>query len=812
MRLKNEEDSALKMNSLLAIYPTAYKVEDLLKRESLARCILLGHRLTTFPQVTDALWREASIPRITVGRAGERLALEEAIDRARACGIDLPFVAGAGIRDHLLGFIRELKSAAVNPSDLRQVCAELGETGSRRIAAIAEIFAEYDRVLRDAGAADAHDQERMVIEALHRAEQTGKRPRFLREIDHLLLAEVYDPSLLQFMLVSSLIRLVGDATLTIQAEPLDLRVRKFAELTWNRFVAEESIGDKVLPHFVRRGGRRGRLGFVLSHLFAETARIPASHEQMAFAFAEDDTGTPKFAASRVEVPPPDGTVRIVEAPNRRREAEEVARAIRRMLELPAPERVALERIAIVARGLEPYSDHLQAAFRTYRIPLKLYQHRPLSAYAAAHVIRDILRIPLQDYHRDNLLSLCRAPFLRFAATRYNELLAESGYIDRKTSPLPRCIELRRAELRRALDLNTDRTQLEMLRRRFSDAERGAQAWDELIELLTTLEPPAALAGHVVRILRVLERLGFDPVREMSTDSAVAASGPLISALEMLAKEASIIAPRREFTLSEFASLLARILDETTIEPMADHNAGGVRAMTVADARGLDFEEVFIIGLNDGVFPTYRSEDALIPDDAIRQLNAPLRAAMRRRFGRFAPDAPGPILRTSGHRNLEEPFLFFLAVSMPARSVVLSYSTADSSGNSLRVSPFVGEVRRILGASPDSTRVDEFIPPANDCFAPSEFVARAALDSLLSQPCASHFADATQIESILRRTDFERRREQYFALPTRQELVNQRRRRGVGPQMLSGSVSIFLPTRRSWRTLAHTMGVWNRAPR
>lgn len=764
------------MYSLLAIYPTAHKVEDLLKRQSRVQRILLGHRVTTFPQVTDALWREAGIPRTPVGSAGEWLALEEAIRRTRARAIQMPFVPGLGIRDHLLGFIHEVKSATVGASELREACAGLPETASLRVTAIAEIFADYDGVLREAGAVDAHDQQRLVIEWLHRAEENGHRPRFLRDVERLLVAEVYDPSLLQFLLISSMVRLIGDATLTIQAEPFDLRVRRFAELTWNRFVAEESIGDKVLPHFVRRGGRKGRLGFVLSHLFAQGPPTMDGERQMRFAFAEPDQDTSEFPVRRVEVPAQDGTVRIIEAAHPGREAEEVARAIRRMLEMPATKPIALDRIAIVARSLAVYGDHLEAAFRAYAIPLKLHQRRPLSAYAAARVVQDILRIPLQDYHRESLLSLCRAPFVRFEAARYEELPGHIGYIDQKTRPLATCIESRREELAQALEQNSDSAHREILVSRLQHLERGRQAWCELIELLATLEAPATIAAYVAGTLGVLERLGFDPVRESSGDSAAAAAGPLSLAFEMLAKEADTIAPARTVTLSEFASLMGRVLNETTVESTAEDAAGGVRAMAVADARGLDFEQVFIVGLNDGIFPTCHSEDALIPDHVIRKLNGPLNDTMRRSWGRFAPDAPGPILRTRDDRNLEEPFLFFLAMSMPASSVVLSYSAADSSGNPLPVSPFLDEVRRILNEGACESRgAKEFIPVADDCFARGEFLARAALDSMLSQQCASAFVDPIQIESILRRTDTERRRQGYFALPTREELVSQRRR-------------------------------------
>jgi hypothetical protein len=123
---------------------------------------------------------------VTIGPVGERLALEEAITRARARGVALASVRGDGIRDHLLRFIREFKSAAINAADLRQACSGLSDAAAKRVGEVAEIFAEYDNLLREARAADAHDRERRVVERLHQLEEAGQRPRFLNGVEHLL--------------------------------------------------------------------------------------------------------------------------------------------------------------------------------------------------------------------------------------------------------------------------------------------------------------------------------------------------------------------------------------------------------------------------------------------------------------------------------------------------------------------------------------------------------------------------------------------------------------------------------------------------
>jgi ATP-dependent helicase/nuclease subunit B len=762
------------MNSLLAIYPTAYKVEDLLKRNSRARSVLLGHRLTTFPQVVDALSREAALPYRNIGPIGERLTLEQAIGRATGPGLQVPFPLTVGIREHLLRFIHHFRSAAIDAADLQHACAELPDEDSRRVAAIAKILSEYEAVLKEAGAVDAHGRERLVLEWLHRAEQSGERPRWMDGVERLLVAEVYDPSLLQFMLVSSLIRLIGDATLTIQAEPFDLRVHRFAELTWNRFVAEESIADKVLPSFVRRDGRGGRLGFVLKHLFAAAPSDRATAGQGTFAFGEREQSMVTGEVAQVEIPPPDGTVRIVAAPDRRREAEAVARAIRQMLELPPTEQIPLERIAIVARTFAPYRDCLEAAFRAYRLRLTFYERRPLSTYGAARVVNDVLRIPLEDYRRDRLLSLCRAPFLRFPASQYDDLPALAGYIDRKTQPLAECIERRKTKLQQALAESSHDARTLRLRSELAALERAGEPWGQLLESLAMLEPATTIPIHVARIADVLDRLGFDPLRESVSDAAAVAAGAISSTLEMLAREAEIICPQRVLTLREFASLIEQVFEIATVEPVSNH-LQGVRAIPVADARGLDFQQVFIMGLNDGLFPTYHFQEPLLPDHTIRKLNRPLYAAIRQRLGPFAPDQPGPILRTHDERNLEEPFLFFLAMSMASESVVLTYAAADASGNPLAVSPFIEEVRRILNdANSQPTGAGDLVPDLSDCFGRNEFLAREIVDSMLPQGRISNLADEAEINSILRRTRIERAREHYFSLPTREQLVERRR--------------------------------------
>src|SRR5271169_910135 len=221
----------------------------------------------TFPQLVDRLWREFGPRGALLDDLQERLAAGEAMgDGSDALG------GGRGSADHVLGLIRQFKSAALTANDLRAAVSALppehGSNGANvraRVIGLADAFERYERLLAERRLCDRHDRERVVLEQLLALERRGARPALLDGVRQLQVAEIYDFSLLQFMIVTALIRMVGDATLTIQAAEHPAGAARFAELTWNRFVAEESIADKVLPTFVRRGGRFGRLGFVLEH-------------------------------------------------------------------------------------------------------------------------------------------------------------------------------------------------------------------------------------------------------------------------------------------------------------------------------------------------------------------------------------------------------------------------------------------------------------------------------------------------------------------------------------------------------------------
>lgn len=748
------------MNDAIALYPTARKVEDWLKRRSRGGS-LLDYPVMTFPQLVDRLWREFGPRGAMLDELQERLAAGEAMDDGRDT-----LGAGRGSADHVLGLIRQFKSAALTPADLRAAVHALpagdvaASAGIRaRVAGLADSFERYRRLLAERGLCDRHDRERLVLEQLLALERDHQRPALLDGVRQLQVAEIYDFSLLQFMIVTALIRIVGDATLTIQAAEHPAGATRFAELTWNRFVAEQSIADKVLPDFVRRGGRSGRLGFVLEHLFVETADI---------------------------APPADQTLEVLQAPTPFGEIEEVGRAIRRAMESPAP--IAPGRIAVVARDLEPYAGHLRTVFRRYGIPLCIGRAPALRASAPARLIVEILRAPRERFTRESLAALCHSPHLGATTPGLARALDEIGYVDGSARSLMDRFKVHIDELQSAIGKTAvDSDEWRKIDQRLSRAERARAAFAPILEALEPLAHPGTLAEHLDRLEHALDVLGFapghaaddnqdDPDNEADAacDDAARAWGPLRAALDGLSRWAALADGGRVVDCVEFAAMVEAAFD-CEAGPADGEAAGAVVALPVLEARGLDFDLVFAIGLNDGVFPSYHPEDPLLPDEVKLALNRPLGDALRRRFGDAAPSRAGGILRTRHERNGEDYLLFFLALSMPSRRVVLSYAAAEAGGNPMVRSPFVDEVLRLLGDPAGASAVRRIpasgvIPAVAECLSRDEFLARAAADDALKSAEAEAIETRATLDSIRERCDIERAREEYLKLPAREDFA------------------------------------------
>jgi DNA helicase-2/ATP-dependent DNA helicase PcrA len=128
-------------------------------------------------------------------------------------------------------------------------------------------------------------------------------------------------------------------------------------------------------------------------------------------------------------------------------------------------------------------------------------------------------------------------------------------------------------------------------------------------------------GAVRSFVEVIDRLGAELVEGAGVPKLVEAafteSGYLIELEEERTVEAmgrvenlrELVGVAREFEVREPDGILADFLEQVSLaseQDELDQESGVVTLMTMHNAKGLEFDVVFMVGMEDGVFPHYRS--------------------------------------------------------------------------------------------------------------------------------------------------------------------------------------------------------------
>jgi DNA helicase-2/ATP-dependent DNA helicase PcrA len=125
------------------------------------------------------------------------------------------------------------------------------------------------------------------------------------------------------------------------------------------------------------------------------------------------------------------------------------------------------------------------------------------------------------------------------------------------------------------------------------------AFCELLQSLRAARdvlPPADLAE------KVLEDSGYRD--QLAAENTVEAEGRLENLMEMIAQMREYEREAEEPTLADFLERITLASDVDSYDP----EKGAVALMTAHTAKGLEFPEVLVVGLEEGVFPHQRSMD------------------------------------------------------------------------------------------------------------------------------------------------------------------------------------------------------------
>jgi RecB family exonuclease len=383
-------------------------------------------------------------------------------------------------------------------------------------------------------------------------------------------------------------------------------------------------------------------------------------------------------------------LRVVSVSGTRDEVWKVAKEILALHER-ARDPVPFDRIGVVARTLEPYRAALGEVFRENAVPFHCPSPEPLRRHPVARLAVSLLTLRRRDFPAAAVTDLLQSPYFRAdrfrgasagadLTARWRLLIERSGVHsgwlqwEGKVAPwaekgfqlLPELsAEGGEGDTVAGPDVTALWDWLRGLRERL-DPNRPREGWKSLVE-----EARALLTDHLDVPGDGRDRAAWEKTLSV-LDS--------LSLLERLG-----LPPDWESFLETFEEKVAR----ESLDPPAD--GWGVRVLNAMDARGESFRVLFLIGLNEGLFPRQVREDPILRDSVRGLLQQP----------------GGYWIQPKSAGYDEERLLFTLLASSVTERLYCLYQRSDDAGRAQAPSIYLRELCRAAGREidgPGSERV------------------------------------------------------------------------------------------------------------
>lgn len=368
--------------------------------------------------------------------------------------------------------------------------------------------------------------------------------------------------------------------------------------------------------------------------------------------------------------------------------EELAATCRAILDLVETNGYRFDEIGVTARSLDPYRPLLQSIFDGHRIPFCTTASRPLMHEPICKLVLQLASLPLNDFYRGSVLDVVTSPL--YETDLFNDL--SESYRPDQWKLLVQALHITRGvdewkhmerASQAALILDGEESPIGSLAIAPGVIGRLWEVVSQLMEDCSHL-PSRGTIGQMVTACRTLveRRLRRPDLEKSPAESALVVHQSLMwDAIDHIWITLLELEPlTEEMTWAEFVELLTHTFERTRT-PLHDGASYGVMVFDVMAARGIPFRALFVLGLNEKVFPRYIREDAFLRDHHRRVLDTTLGFKIDEKLTAYG----------------EETLLFHLLCQAANQRLYLSYQRADETGRMLATSPYLEEARRRFGA-------------------------------------------------------------------------------------------------------------------
>jgi ATP-dependent helicase/nuclease subunit B len=366
--------------------------------------------------------------------------------------------------------------------------------------------------------------------------------------------------------------------------------------------------------------------------------------------------------------------------------DEISAVAKEILRLLDSEAVAPADIGVVARSLDAYGATLRQIFDRHQIPIAGAIEEPLVQFPLTKATVLLVNLPAKDYLRSQVIDLLSSPYFNLNPSGRQSFEMRPDSWDLATRELAICKGIKEWErLERFADKDL------VLSQGARDQEPRVIPATQLRALLRVvktiaddlarLPSRASWSQHAAawrKLLKGYLNLGSDRATARSAADALV-SEKVLSSLEQIA---ALDAVQPKVSLREFCQTFQRWLEGSTIVTTSP-TANGVAVMNATAARGLSFRALFIVGMNEGVFPRTIREDAFLRDPDRDVIERDLGYKVSQKLAAFD----------------EEKLLFSLLVNSAKEQLYCSFQRSDEDGRVLAPSWYLAELKRALSHAP-----------------------------------------------------------------------------------------------------------------
>ncbi len=346
--------------------------------------------------------------------------------------------------------------------------------------------------------------------------------------------------------------------------------------------------------------------------------------------------------------------------------DEILTTAKEILHLADREGYSFSEIGVVAREMDDYIPLIRRIFDTHRIPFVSSASEPVNRYQMTKAVHLLISIPSGDYRRSDIIDLVSSHYCKIslfcpddAEPRPDlwDFVTRSAGISKginEWARLDKYIEggfvLREDDEEEGEGQVVDGAQLEGLQR-FVQSMR---------EDFCNLPEVSSWSDYVERF-RIFIQKYIDA--EMFIEEAL-----------LSLKDFDLLS--HEVTLAEFMDTFGRRLESREV-PVGDRKIDGVQVLDVMAARCIPFKVLFVLGMNEKVFPRNIREDPLLRDSA--------RGVLERGLGYKITE------KLYGYE--EEKLLCHLLLSSARERIYIFYQRTDDAGQIKIPSWYLSEMKR-----------------------------------------------------------------------------------------------------------------------